>query len=303
METNKKLIQRIIDHKELYLMLLPAVVITIIFNYVPMYGAQLAFKSMKLGQTISSAKWVGLENFKRFFTNGLFLRTLSNTMNIGMLTLLTFPLPIILALLLHNCEIKPIKKIVQTVTYIPNLMSVAVTMSIVLLFCGNSTGFINIFLRKFGYDTIPFLSDSKFVYPMYIISGIWSSTGYNAVVYLASLSSVSQDIIEASMIDGCSKLKRIWYIELPHIFPTIITLLIMSIGNFFAASTDKMLLLQTDLNLAKSEIIGTYTYKIGLLNRQYGYSTAVGLFSNVVNFTMLTIANYISKKFAGKSLF
>lgn len=298
-----KLRRRILQHWEVYLLLLPAFVCTIIFKYVPLYGIQLAFKNMRLGQSIANARWVGLDNFERFFTTGAFTRTLVNTLSISLLSQLTFPLPIILALLLHNCVHKPIKRITQTITYIPNLISVAVTMSIVLLFCGNSTGFVNIILRSLGMNTIPFMSREKYVYPLYIISGIWSGTGYSAVIYLAALSSVSQELVEAAMIDGCSKLKRIWYIDLPAIAPTVVILLIMHLGSFLGASTEKMLLLQTDLNIGASETIGTYTYKLGLINRQYGYSAAVDLFTNVVNFTMLIVSNFISRKVSDSSLF
>lgn len=299
----KNIIKRIFAHRELYMMLLPAIIIVLIFKYVPLYGTQLAWKNLKLGQTISQAEWIGWDNFVRFLTNGSFLRTLKNTLAIGVLTLLTFPLPIILAILLHNCEVKPIKKIVQTVTYIPNLISVAVTTSIVLLFCSETTGFINIFLKQFGFNPISFLSNEKYVYPMYIISGIWSSIGYNAVIYMASLSSVSQELIDSATIDGCNKLQRIWYIDIPKIKPTIVILLIMAMGGIFGVSTEKMLMLQTDLNLASSEIIGTYTYKVGLLNRQYGYSTAVGLSTNIISFILIIVANYISKKVSDTSLF
>ncbi len=295
--------QKIFAHRELYLLLLPAFIVTVIFKYVPIYGLQLAFKNMKLGQTIAGAKWVGWDNFRRFFSTGAFTRTVSNTLSIGLLSLLTFPLPIILALLLHNCENKFIKKSVQTITYIPNLISVTVTMSIVLLFCSNSTGFINLFLKRFGMETIPFMSKDVFVRPMYILSGIWTSTGYSAVIYLASLSSVNQELVDASKVDGCSKLQRILHVDLPQITPTIVTLLIMNLGGFFGASTEKMLMIQTDLNLAASEVIGTYTYKIGMLDRQYGYSVAVSLFTNLVNFIMLLTANYISKRVSDSSLF
>ena len=152
-------------------------------------------------------------------------------------------------------------------------------------------------------DTIYFMGETQYVRPLYIISEIWSKTGYNSVVYLAALASVSPDLIDASMIDGCSKLKRIWYIDLPSIAPTIVVLLIMNIGTFFTASTEKMLLLQTDLNLATSETIGTYTYKLGFTNRQYGYSAAVDLFTNLVNLAMLIIANAIARRLSESSLF
>ena len=299
----KKLQKKILQHWEVYLLLLPAFICTLTFKYFPLYGVQLAFKNMRLGQSIASARWVGWDNFERFFTTGAFSRTLTNTLSISILSQLTFPLPIILALMLHSCVHKSIKRLTQTVTYIPNLISVAVTMSIVLLFCGNSTGFINILLRSMGRKAIPFMSKEKYVYPLYVISGIWSGTGYSAVIYLAALSSISQDMIDASMIDGCSKLKRIWYVDLPTIAPTVVILLIMNLGSFLGASTEKMLILQTDLNIGASETIGTYTYKIGLVNRQYGYSAAVDLFTNVVNFSMLLISNFIARKVSDSSLF
>lgn len=295
--------RRILQHWPLYALLLPAVVVTLLFNYYPLYGVQLAFKNMKLGQSISAAPWVGLQNFRRFFTAGYFERTLVNTLMLSLLTQLTFPLPIILALLLHNCVNKHIKKGAQMLTYIPNLVSVAVTMSIVLLFCGNSTGFINILLGQLGLEGVPFMSREEYVRPMYVISEVWNSVGYNAVIYLAALTSISQELTDAAMIDGCSKLKRIWYIDLPTILPTIVVLLIMSMGKFLNSSTEKMLMLQTDLNLATSETIGTYTYKIGLVKRQYGYSAAVDLFTNVINFSTLLIVNFVSKHVSNSSLF
>lgn len=299
----KKQIKRIINHWEHYVLLLPAFCVTLIFSYFPIYGIQLAFKTMKLGQTVTSATWVGLDNFKRFFSTGYFARTMWNTLSISLLNLLTFPLPIILALFIYNCTSKPIQKTVQTITYIPNLVSVAVTMSIVSLFCSDSTGFINIFLKNFGFEAIPFYSSEAFVRPMYIISGIWTSCGYSAVIYIASLSSVNPQLTDAAMIDGCSKFQRIIHIDLPTILPTIVILLIMNLGSFLGTSTEKMLLLQTDLNIAASETIGTYTYKVGMLNRQYGYSTAVDLFTNVVNFILLLLSNKISRKVSGSSLF
>lgn len=295
--------RRLLDHWQVYLLLLPAFVITLLFKYVPLYGVQLAFKSMKLGQTIETARWVGWSNFERFFHTGAFSRTMINTLCIGVATVLTFPLPLILALLLHNCVSPFTKKFAQTVTYIPYLVSVTVTISILMLFCNGSTGFINIVLKKMGLESIAFLGEDKYVLPLYILSEIWSKTGYNSVIYLAALASVNEELIDASMIDGCSKLKRIWYIDVPAILPTIVTLLIMNMGTFFAASVDKMLLLQTDLNIAASETIGTYTYKLGFVNRQYGYSAAVDLFTNVVNFGMLLLSNFIARRVSDSSLF
>ena len=301
--SHQSLGRRITKNWELYLMLLPAFVAVAIFKYWPMYGIQLAFKNMKIGQSIAQAKWVGWDNFERFFSSGNFARTLTNTLKIGLATFLTFPLPILLALLLHNCISKSVKKFAQTVTYIPYLISVAVTMSIVLLFCNNGTGFINIIAKSLGLKTIPFMSKAGYVLPMYIISGIWTITGYNSIIYLSALAGVNSELVDAAMVDGCNKLQRIWHIDLATIRPTIVILLIMNLGTFMNASTEKMLLLQTDLNISASETIGTFTYKIGIANRQYGYSTAVDLFTNVINFAMLLASNFIAKRVSGMSLF
>ena len=294
---------RIRKHWELYLMLIPAIVFVFVFKYVPLYGIQLAFKKMKLGQTISQATWIGLKNFERFFSSGNFARTLTNTLKLGLATFLTFPLPIILALLLHNCISKSIKKFAQTVTYIPYLVSVAVTMSILILFCNNTTGFINLVFKRMGIAAVPFMSEPGYVLPMYLASNIWTSTGYSSVIYLSSLAGVNPELVDAAMVDGCSKIKRIWQIDLPTIRPIIVILLIMEIGSFMNASTEKMLMLQTDLNISASETIGTFTYKIGIANRQYGYSTAVNLFTNVVNFVLLLVSNFIADRVSGSSLF
>lgn len=299
----RPLSKRIMQHWELYVLLLPALIVTLVFKYYPLYGVQLAFKNMKLGQTIESAQWVGWLNFERFFNTGMLERTVRNTLIIGVSVVLTFPLPLLLALMLHNCVNRTTKRIAQTVTYIPNLVSIAVTMSIVLLFFGGSSGFINIFRKSMGMESVYFMGESNYVRPLYILSEIWSKTGYNSVIYLAALSAVNPDLIDASMIDGCSKLQRIRNIEFPSIAPTIVVLFIMNIGTFFSASTEKMLLLQTDLNLSASETIGTYTYKLGFTNRQYGYSAATDLFTNAVNIAVLVIANSLARRVSDSSLF
>ena len=291
------------EYKDLYLLMLPAFVCFLLFKYLPLYGTQLAFKTMKIGQTIEQARWVQWQNFERFFTTGYFHRTLYNTLKLGITSQLLFPLPVMLAVLLHNCVVKPIKVATQTVTYLPNLISVAVTMSIVFLFCSDSTGFLNIIRRISGLEEISFFGNDEYVLPMYLISAVWSTTGYNAVIYLAALSGVSPELTEAATIDGCTKFKRIFYVDLPTIRPIIVITLIMSIGSFLTVSTEKLLMIQTDMNIAASESIGTYTYKLGMLNRQYGYSTAVDLFTNVVNFSLLMIANSIARVTSETSLF
>lgn len=295
--------RRVVRHWELYLLLIPAVAAVIVFNYAPLYGIQLAFKEMRLGQTIESAKWVGMRNFVRYFNSGWFWRTIKNTFIIGITAELLFPLPILLAILMHNCVVQRLKKLTQTVTYIPHLVSVVVTISILLLFCDGETGLINIFRSRLGLSKVSFFGADRYVLPMYLITGVWQGTGSGAIVYLAALSAVDNELIEASMIDGCSKFKRMIHIDLPTIMPTVIIMLIMSLGRWFGVQTDKLLLLQTPLNMGASEATGTYTYKVGIQNAQYGMGTAIGLFVNVINFVMLISANFISKRVSETSLF
>ena len=285
------------EHRVLYLFLLPAVMATIIFSYVPMYGIVMAFQDVKIGNPFGQNEFIGLYHFRRFF-NGAWVKTiLLNTLQISILqNVLTWPFPIILALMLHNSTNKTLKKISQSFSYLPHLLSTVVVISIINVFCAGDYGLINIMLKSNGMDKINFFGKPEWVYPLYVISGIWQSTGYSAIVYLGALSSVDEELIEASKIDGASKLQSIWHIQLPCILPTLVTMLILNMGNMFAVGADKMLLLQTDLNLQASEIISTYVYKVGFSGMQYGFSTAIGLFQNVVNLTMLFIFNAISKK-------
>lgn len=284
-------------HRELYVFLIPAVVATILFSYVPMYGIVLAFQDVKIGNPFAQNEWIGLYHFKRFF-NGAWIKTLlTNTATISILqNVLTWPFPLMLALLLHNSTIKSLKKTAQTFSYLPHLLSTVVVVSIINVFCAGDYGLINILLKNNGMDRINFFGEPGWVYPLYVISGVWQSTGYGAIVYLGALSSVDEELMEAARIDGASKLQTIWHIQLPCILPTVVTMLILNMGNMFAVGADKMLLLQTDLNLSASEIISTYVYKTGFSGMQYGFSTAVGLFQNAINLAMLFIVNAISKK-------
>ena len=284
-------------HRELYFFLLPGFIALLIFSYGPMYGIVTAFQDVKFGRGYGMNEWVGLYHFKRFFNSTWFETIMVNTMSVSFLRLIfTWPLPIIMALLLHNCTSKGIKKTAQMTSYLPHLLSTVVVVSIINLFCAGDFGLINIVLRNAGMERISFFGEPGLVYPLYIISDIWKETGYSAVVYMGALSSVDEELMEASKIDGASKLQSIWHIQIPCIIPTIVTMFIMSMGNLFAMGADKMLLLQTDLNISASEIISTYVYKVGIMQSQYGFSAAVGLFQNVINVTMLLTVNWICKK-------
>jgi putative aldouronate transport system permease protein len=204
---------------------------------------------------------------------------------------------------LHNCYSGRVKKTTQTITFIPYLFSIVVIVSIVNVFCNGETGVINIVLRKLGKNAVPFFGRDDLVIPLYVISDVWQNAGYSCVIYLAALTSVDEEITEAAIIDGASKVKRIFYIDLPTIAPTIIVLLIIGLGRSFGIGPDKMLLLQTPMNLGGSEIISTYVYKTGIANAQFSFATAVDLFNNLVNFVLLLTINTIARKRSGAALF
>lgn len=289
---------------QLYTMLLPALICLILFHYVPMYGVTIAFKDIRIGEALWEGTWVGFKHFERLFSSDLFSTIFKNTLVITFIqNFLLWPLPIIFALIVHNCTNKGIRKTVQTVSYLPHLMSIVVVVSIINLFCSQETGLINIVLQKLGFDAIYFDGEQKWFLPMYFVSEVWMNMGSNAVVYIAALSAVDPQLIEAAEIDGASKLKRIWHIDLPTIRPTIILLLIMSMGKVLTLGYERILLMQNDLNLPVSEIIGTYVYKTGLQGMQYSFSAAVSLFNNVVGLILVLVSNHIAKKTADISLF
>lgn len=284
-------------HRELYLFLLPGFLAMLLFEYGPMYGIVTAFQNVKFGKSYWGNEWVGFDNFKRLFNSAWFGTMIKNTVSISLLsTVLSWPIPITLALLLHNCTKTRLKKTAQMASYLPYLLSTVVVVSIINVFCAGDYGLINILLQNLGKERISFFGEPGWVWPLYIISGIWKNAGYNAVIYMGALSAVDEELMEASRIDGASKIQSIWHIQIPTIMPTIITMLIMNIGNMFAVGSEKMLLLQTDLNLSASEIISTYVYKVGINQTQYGFSAAVGLFQNVVNVILLLTVNWICKK-------
>lgn len=300
----QRLAKEIRRNWELYMFLIPSAFILILFSYVPMYGLIMAFQNAKAGAILGQSEWVGLYQFQKFFTGMYFGTTVKNTVTVAFTSsLLYWPSALFLALLLHNSTNTHIKKAAQSLTYVPHLLSTVLIFSILTLFVEKHSGLINIFRSTvLGLDKIDFFLLDEAVIPMYIITGIWQNTGYNAIVYLGALSAVDEGLVEAARIDGASKLRIIWDIQLPTILPTIVTMLILNMGHLFSVGTDKMLLLQTDFNLEASEIIGTYTYKMGVQQMNYGFSTAVGLFNNVVNVIMMFIFNWLGDKFAGQSI-
>lgn len=286
-----------------YLFILPGLIFIIIFEYVPMYGVQIAFKDFRTSKGIWGSEWVGLKHFIRFFQYPSFGKLIINTLRINLMSLATFPLPVILALFLNEVKQARFKKTVQMITYMPHFLTEVVVCSIVILFLDRTTGPINNLIAALGGERQPFMGMPEAFPYIYVLSGVWQGLGWGTILYISALSSISSDVIEAARIDGASRLRVMWHINIPGILPTIVITLIMRMGNLFGVGHSKVLLLQTDLNLDTSSVLSTYTYEIGLLGGQFSYSSAIGLFNNLVNIVLLLVTNKIAKKVTDVGLF
>ncbi|MCH4887617.1 sugar ABC transporter permease [Acidaminobacter sp. JC074] len=282
---------------QLYLMVLPAVLLIFIFRYIPMYGVQIAFKDFVPTKGITGSEWVGFKHFIRFFESYNFWDILKNTLGLSLYQLIVgFPFPIILALILNQIKHNPFKKMVQTVTYIPHFVSVVVVIGMLTLFTSPDKGIIAHLFTMFGMEPINFMGEAKWFKSLYVFSGIWQSAGWGSIIYLAALAGVDPSLYEAASIDGASKWQKILYIDIPSIVPTAIILLLLNTGKLMSIGFEKVYLMQNPLNQSTSEIISTYVYKMGLLNSQYSYSAAIGLFNTMINFVLLITLNRIAKK-------
>ncbi len=287
----------------LWLFCLPGIVLTFIFSYIPMYGIQLAFRRFNARAGIWGSAWVDLYYFKRFFESPYFETVIKNTLILSLYGLIvSFPMPIILALMLNSFRHKKYRKVIQTVTYAPNFISTVVMSGMIILFLSPYIGVINGFMRSLGFDAVNFMAKKEYWRHIYVWTGVWQSTGWSSVIYFAALSGISPELHEAARCDGATKFQLIRYIDFPSILPTATILLIMSCGSILSVGFEKAYLLQNDLNLTVSEIISTYVYKVGLINNDISYSTAIGLFNTLVNLTLLLIVNKAAKKISGNSL-
>ncbi|MEH7119743.1 ABC transporter permease subunit [Neobacillus vireti] len=284
------------NNYQLYLLVLPALILLIIFKYVPMYGAIIAFKDFNPLQGIMGSPWIGWKNFEKFMSTPDFMDLLKNTLKLSAYGLIFgFPVPIILALMIHRIKRVAIKKNIQLILYAPNFISVVVVVGIVFIFL-SPVGPINRFITFLGGDSISFMTEPSYFRSIYIISDIWQFAGWASIVYLAALSNVSQDLIDAAKIDGANILQQIRHIDLPTIKPIMVIQFILAAGNIMSLGFEKAYLLQTSMNLPTSEILPTYVYKIGLQMGDYGYSTAIGLFNAVINVILLISVNQIVKR-------
>lgn len=288
----------------LYVFLIPAVVYIAVFSYAPMYGLQIAFKNFSISKGILGSPWVGFEWFTTFFETPRFWRILKNTLGISVYSLAVgFPIPIILALIVNGVKNTKWKKFAQTITYMPHFISAVVLVGMMSVFFSPRSGFINTILSWFGASgEIYFMGNADYFPHMYVWSGVWQGAGWGSIIYIAALSGVDQTLHEAAMIDGANKLKRVLHVDLPAIMPTMVIMLIMNFGSLMSVGYEKIYLMQNSLNTTTSEVISTYVYKMGLQQQQYSYSAAIGLFNNVISFTLLVIVNKIAGKLSDSSL-
>ncbi|QGR00022.1 sugar ABC transporter permease [Paenibacillus psychroresistens] len=283
--------------------MIPPVIFFLVFKYIPMFNAVLAFKDYNVIKGIWGSPWVGTRYFKLFFENPAFSTLIKNTLLISLFQLaIGFPIPILLAIALNEIKSRRFKRTVQMVTYAPYFISTVVMVSVIILFLSPRLGIINTIMNSLGIDSINFLGVSSMFRSIYVFSDIWQTAGYSAVIYLAALSGVDPSLYEAAKVDGASRIQKILNVDLPGLMPAAIIILILSVGSIMAIGFEKIYLLQNPLNLATSEIISTYVYKIGLLNANYSFASAVGLFNSMINLILLLMVNTLAKRFSNNSL-
>ena len=301
--TKVKLSTRMWKSRYYYLMLLPALTYVLIFNYVPMYGLQIAFKNFKLVLGYADSPWVCFQHFIDFFNGYSFKSLIFNTFALSIYSLVVgFPIPIIVALILNELK-GGYKKFVQTVLYAPHFISTVVLVGIMTTLLSPSYGVVNTILETLGMERVYFMAEPGLFRHLYVWSGVWQGMGWGAIVYLAALAGVDPTLHEAAEIDGATRIQRIIHINIPTIMPTIIIMLILQMGKIASIGYEKVYLMMNDMNVSTAEVISTYVYKRGLISNNYSYATAVGLFNNIINVTILLIANKISQKVSETSLF
>ncbi|WP_244169690.1 MULTISPECIES: ABC transporter permease [Paenibacillus] len=301
-ESNKTW-KRIIQNWELYIFIAPAFFYFLIFSYGPMYGIQIAFKNFIPTKGILGSDWVGFDHFIRFFDSYYFWDLLWNTFSISLYDLaIGFPIPIILALAFNEVKDGFFKRLTQTITYAPHFISVVVMAGMIITFLSSSTGIVVHIIQWLGFDAPQFLTDPKWFKTVYVFSGVWQSAGWGTIIYLAALSGVDPQLHEAAIIDGATRFQRVRHINIPTLVPTMTILLILNMGSLLGVGFEKILLLQNSLNMGASDVISTFVYRSGLVDAQYSFSTAVGLFNSVINAVLLIVVNQIVRRTSENSL-
>lgn len=289
-------------HWQLYLIMLPVLAWYLTFCYGPLYGLAAAFQRFNVRKGIAGSPWIGLKNFVDFFESFYFIRVLGNTLRLNLMDLIfAWPSSILFALLLNEIGNSKFKRTVQTMTYLPHFISTVVVCGLIVDFSAVN-GVFNDVIGALGGTRISLLTKSNLFTPIYVLSNIWAGMGYGSIIYLAAIGGINSELYEAAMLDGAGRLRQTWHVTLPGLMPTIVTMLIMRIGNILNVGYEKILLLMNDANREAAEIISTFVYQKGLVEASYGYSTAVGLFNSVICLIFLVLANTISRKFSETSL-
>lgn len=299
----RKLYRSIRYNYDLYILLIPVMVYFIIFHYAPMYGVQIAFRRYSFTKGITGSPWVGLFHFKRFFDSYYCWRLISNTLTINLYSLaINFPIPIILAIMLNEVVNTRFKKAVQTITYAPHFLSTVVIVSLLEAFLKPSNGLINNIIRALGGEPISFMTENAWFKTIYVFSGVWQNMGWNSIIYIAALSSIDPTLYEAGKVDGATRMQMIRHITIPSLLPTATIMLILNCGSLMNVGFEKVFLMQNDLNMASSDVISTYVYRSGLINSEYSFSSAVGLFNSIVNCILLVVVNWTARNISETSL-
>ncbi|WP_226530068.1 ABC transporter permease [Metabacillus niabensis] len=284
-------------------MILPAIIIVLVFNYIPMYGIQLAFREFDFTKGLTGGDWVGLKYFIQFIESHMFTDLLRNTVVLSLTTIIVgFPAPIILALLINQIKWKRGKKVLQTTVYLPHFISIVVLVGLLNVLLSPNTGIVGHIMNAFGFHDVNLLASTNTFVPVYVLSDVWQHVGWNSIIYLAALSSVNPQLYDSAKMDGANRWQIIRNVEIPAIIPTIIILLILNMGSIISTGFEKIFLMQNPLNLPVSEVIETYVYKIGIISNQFSYAAAIGLFNTLINFALLLTMNYIAKRFSNISL-
>lgn len=300
----KKRMNNLRKYKALYLISLPGILFFIVFKYLPLAGSVMAFQNYNIYKGFTGSPWVGLDQFRRMFTYPEFLRILENTVLIGLYDMVfAFPIPIIFALLLNEVRKAVYKRILQTIVYLPHFLSWIIIGGIMIGILSPTTGIINQVLNAFGIDSIYFLGEESYIRSILVGTGIWKDSGWGTIIYLAALAGVNPELYEAAKIDGASRWKQTISITIPTILPTITIMFLLHIGNFLDFGFERVFVFINSLNESHGDILDTYIYRVGLIDQQYSYTTAIGLFKSVIGLLLVMIGNTLSKKASGEGLY
>lgn len=299
----RSFLARMYKTRFLHLLALPGVVYFIIFQYMPMYGVLMAFQNFKPRLGIWGSQWVGFDQFIKFFNHPNFMRLINNTLLINIFQILfVFPIPIIFALLLNEVRGRLFKRTVQTVSYLPHFISLPAIIGMLVMFLSPTDGAINRLIESMGGQSIYFMAEPGWFRPLYILSDIWTGTGWGAIIYIAALSGVNTELYESASLDGATRLQQMRHVSIPAITPTIIIMLLLSLGKLLSLGSEKVLLMQSPLTYDTSDVISTFVYRRGLEQNEYSFSTAVSVFNSVINIMILFGSNFVARRVSETSL-